>query len=224
MKPKDHVLVSAGFLLHASVRSFIFDLILFGMWRLWMCVTEKKNVLHYCSYSSPLIFPSPHLSSLLPHIPIILPSYCPFCTLPPSPSLLSLLLNLPDSPWCHCPFLSCRCGLICPLPLALSLSHSGLDKSPSLLPPVVLLSSLSISSLPSVFPSFCLLLRSFHIWINIHVSIQGDSADSLTPLTSLSRAADWHWCWFAACSCRAAKAEGSEAKGHSRPSRSGQWG
>lgn len=140
-----------------------------------------------------------------------------------SATLLVLAVPPIKSPWlwCHCPFLSCRCGLICPLSLALSLSHSGLDKSPSLLPPVVLLSSISISSLPSVFPSFCLLLRPFHIWINIHVRSPGDSTNSSTPLTSLLRAADWRWCWFAACSCRAAKADG--VRGERSQSTQPEW-
>lgn len=81
-------------------------------------------VTHHLSYSHPPSFilpPScPHHSALLLSI---------LCSAPISPSFL---LNLPL--WCHCLFLSCRFGLICPLPLTLSFSHSGLSKSVSLAP------------------------------------------------------------------------------------------
>lgn len=169
---------------------------------------KALNVLHYCSYSSPLIFPP-----LLPHIPITLPSCCPFSTLSLAVSHTSLL-------WCRCPFLSCRRGFTCPL--ALSFSPSGLDEPLSL----VFVSSVSNPppQLTHAFFPLSLLLRPVHLWISIHVSNLGDSTDTSTPLTSPYNAAYHCWCQLAAHSSRAAKAKRSGVKGHRRHSQSGQWG
>lgn len=84
---------------------------------------EATTVLHYWCYSSPLIsLPPP---SLILHIPITLPSYCPFSAPPLSRHPSYYISHL----WCHCPFLSCHPALMCPLPLIRSLSHCGLHKS-----------------------------------------------------------------------------------------------
>lgn len=89
---------------------------------------KALDVLHYCCYSSPLIFPSPHPSSCLHHIHITLASYCPL-TAAPFPNISSVP-----------PIKSPCSGVTVPLCLValasfvlfvwLSFSHLGLSKSP----------------------------------------------------------------------------------------------
>lgn len=186
------MLVSAGFLLHASVRFLIFDLILLGMWRLWMCVTDISDtwregtecpslllllITSHLPFPPPFILPPSH-----PHHSALLLSILRCATLP--------VLAVPHikSPWlwCHCPFLSCRCGLICPLPLALSLSHSGPDKSPSLLP---LLSSYR----PYPFLLFLLFFPPSVCCSGLFT--YGSTFLSATQGIPLTHWHHWHPCW-----------------------------